>query len=101
MHVTLLREGSGCEHNFLVAHFLHDPTLRKKQWTLLPTLPVAFFPANTLWLYNHNSVILPGRDVANSKITSEASDVPGACDGEVHEMSQGVVDSYICMHPEE
>ena len=99
MHVTL-REDAGWEHSFLVAHFHHHPTLRKKQWTLLSTLPASLFLANIVWLCDHNSVILPGRDIANPKITSEASDVLEARDAEVSFlMPHGVVGT--CIHQEQ
>ena len=66
-----------------MAHFHHDPTLRKKQWQDLATLPRALFMANAIWLCDHNSVTLPVRDVANPKITAEATDVLEARDAQI------------------
>ena len=96
---TTLRDDQGLEHNFMVAYFNHDPTLRKKQWQDLATLPKVLFMANSIWLCDHNWVILLGRDVANPKLTAEAADVLETRDAEVSFlMTQGVVDSYLCMH---
>ena len=98
MHITL-RDDQGFDQSFLVAHLHHDPTLRKKQWQDLATLPRALFMANAIWLCDHNSVTLAGRDVANPKITPEATNVLEARDAEISFlMTQGVVDSYLCMH---
>ena len=98
MHIAL-RDDQGFYHSLMVAHFHHDPTLRKKQWHDLATLPKALFMANSIWLCDHNSVILPRRDLANPKITPEAADVLEARDAEVSFlMTQGLVDSYLCKH---
>ena len=77
----------------------HSPTLRKKQWQDPATLPKAILMAIAIWFCDHHLVILPRRDVTNSKITVEATDVFEACDAKISFLlAQGVVNSHFCMH---
>ena len=83
----------------MVSHFHHEASLRKQQWSDIAMLPRSLIAPNTIWLCDHNSVLLPTRDVANSKA---ATHQPATLDAREEEASTlmrfGLVDAYACAH---
>ena len=58
---VLLRDPDGMEHSFAICHFHHDASIQKTQWKKLSTMSY-LIPRSTVFLSDHNSVILPSRD---------------------------------------
>ena len=96
---VMLEDEQGFLHSFMVSHFHHEASLRKKQWSDIAMLPRSLIAPNTIWLCDHNSVLLPTRDVANSKAATEQ---PATIDAREEEASTlmrfGLVDAYACAH---
>ena len=95
----MLEDEQGFVHSFMVSHFHHEASLRKKQWPDIAMAPRSSIAPNTISLRDHNSVLMPTRDVANSKA---ATDLLAALDARKEEASTlmrfGLVDAYACAH---
>mmetsp|Transcript_110608 Transcript_110608/g.191743 ORF Transcript_110608/g.191743 Transcript_110608/m.191743 type:complete len:149 (-) Transcript_110608:401-847(-) len=88
----------GFLHNFLIAHFHHDPSLRLAQWRSLRDLS-HLIPDDTILLADHNSVIIPTRDADVGHVTVEQPKVLEARAMEVELLaSRALVDAYVDVH---
>ena len=52
------------QHNFLFSHFHHDACFRNKQCQHIHKGLAPLIPSYTIFSYDHNSVLVPTRDVA-------------------------------------
>ena len=77
-----LRDPNGIEHSFAVFHCHHDATIWSTQWDQLSAWS-HLLPPSTIFLSDHNSVILRTRDVSYPRTAPELKDVPNARQKEV------------------
>ena len=85
-------------HHFAVCHFHHDAPARKAQWSTLSAL-FDLLPPETIFLSDHNSVILPSRDVSCPRTSEEPADIIEARKIEVDVITRlGLLDAFVCLH---
>ena len=93
-----LKDTDGLVHDFAICHFNHDAAIRRKQWDDLANLS-HLIPASTVFLSDHNLVILPSRDVLCPRNSPQMSDVMEARQKELSFISMHcLIDSYVALH---
>ena len=98
LYVELLHP-DGVPMGFFVGHLHHEAEQRKRQWELIKIHAPTLFLLNTVFLCNHNSVVMPSRDIAQPHLAPERGSVLDARDAETGTLSRlRLVDSYPCTH---
>ena len=98
LYVELLHP-DGVPMGFFVGHLHHEAEQRKRQWELINIHAPTLFLPNTVFLCDHNSVVMPSRDIAQPHLAPERGSVLDARDAETGTLSRlRLVDSYPCTH---
>ena len=93
-----LQDPDGIEQSFAVCRFHHDASIRKSQWENMTALS-HLIPADTIFLSDHNSVILPTRDVSLPRFSPEQRDVLEAREQEISfPIRHGLIDAFATLH---
>ena len=93
-----LQDPDGIELSLAVCHFHHDATIRAHQWKKLASLR-HLIPSDTIFLPDHNSVILPSRDVSSLRTSPEQKDVLEARECEISFLAEhDLVDAFAALH---